>query len=210
MMATTRRKPTKSPSRSKTGGKPLSQRERNALMQMMRLVYCWRYVDHDRAEAGLPIPECDHGYNLLAPATPAKINAAYTLASNKPLVWQVLVVCYVQSPQGEYRSWAWVKSETPIIAEGEGITPLLAQANDIAMGDVEDDDHCYARATIMAPWDAQHPIRPDRLAARLQTKLRLSKEDVLALADWEEPETMSIDAVNLDLEVAKALRNQAN
>jgi hypothetical protein len=179
---------------------------------MMRLVYCWRYVDHKRAEAGEPIPDTDHGYNLLTPAKPEKIDAAYALASHKPLVWQVLVVCYVQSSIGEYRSWAWVKSETPIIAAGEGITPLLAQANDIAIGDLGEGDDCYARASVMAPWDAQHPIRPDRLAARLQTKLRLTREDVLALAEWGEPETMQIDARNLDLdldlEVAKALRSK--
>ena len=205
-MAKTGSKCKKPSARSPKGKKPLSQRERNALMQMMRLVYCWRYVCHELAEKGLPIPESDHGYNLLAPATPEKINAAYTLASHKPLVWQVLVVCYAQSAQGEYRSWAWVKSEVPIIAAGEGITPLLAQANDIAMSDVEESDHCYARATIMAPYDAQHPVRPDRLAARLQTKLRLSKEEVLALQEWESPQTVSVAVDNIDLEIAKALR----
>jgi hypothetical protein len=56
----------------------------------------------------------------------------------------------------------------------------------------------------MAPRDAQHPS----LAARLHAKLRLSKEDVLALAEWDEPEAMKVDAVNLDLQVAKGRRRQ--
>ena len=188
----------------------LSQRERNALDRMMRLVYCWRYVDHARAEAGEPIPASSHGYNLLTVATPAKVDAAYALASNTPMHWQVLVIGYVQHGDEEYHSWAWLKSKTPIIAAGEGITPLLAQANDIAMDGLEDDAHCFARATIMAPWDEQHPIRPDRLAGRLQTRLGLSKEEVLALGDWGEPETMAIDAENIDLEIAKALREDAD
>lgn len=98
-----------------------------------------------------------------------------------------------------------MKSQAPIIAAGDGITPLLAQANDIALEGLEANEACYARATIMAPWDASHPIRPDRLAARLQKRLGITKEEILALSEWGEPETVSVEVENLDLELAKAL-----
>lgn len=187
------------------GRQPITQRERTVLLRSMRQVYCWRYVDHARAEAGEPIPESDHGYNLLVPSTPRMIDFAYDLASHHPMHWQVLVISYLRHEGETSRLWAWVKSQTPIVAAGEGITPLLTHALDAVRSD-EEDAECFARATIMAPWDDQHPIRPDRLAGRLQTKLGLTKEEVLSLSEWDAPETAVIEADNIDLEIAKALR----
>lgn len=190
---------------AKAQHKPISARERNKLHQMTRLVYSWRYIDHARAEAGDPIADKHHGFNLLAIATQEKIEAAYTVATSTPRHWQAIVIGYVNDGEQEYRSWAWVKTQTPIVAAGDGITPLLAQANDIALEGLEENDNCYARATIMAPFDANHPIRPDRYAARLQSRLGLTKAEVLALENWDEPETINVEVENLDLELAKAL-----
>lgn len=196
----------------KAANKPLSGRDRNKLQQMTRLVYSWRYVCHQRAEAGEPISDHHHGFNLLAIATPEKIEAAYTIATATPRHWQAIVIAYVRESdsESEYRHWAWVKTQTPIIAAGDGITPLLAQANDIALEGLEENDNCYARATIMAPFDASHPIRPDRYAARLQSRLNLTKEEVLALADWDEPEIISVSNDLLDLEIAREFQAQSD
>ena len=195
---------------SKRRNKPLSARERNKMRQMTRLLYSWRYIDHARAEGGEPIPDHHQGFNLLTPSTPDKIRSTYTIAINTPMHWQVIVVGYIQDDEGEYRSWAWVKSERPIVAAGDGITPLLAQANAIVLEGLEDNENCYARATIMAPFDASSPIRPDRYAARLQQRLGLTREDVLALEDWGEPEIMSVENDVLDLEIARELQAQSD
>lgn len=204
-----RKKPVKK-RRSTSTSKSLSERDRNKLRQMTRLLYSWRYIDHARAEAGEPIPDEHHGFNLLTPTTPEKRQSTYTLAISLPMHWQVIVIGYVRDGESEYRSWAWVKSERPIVAAGDGITPLLAQANDIALEGMEDNDDCYARATIMAPFDASAPIRPDRYAARLQQRLGLTKEEILALAEWDAPETMSVSNDTLDIEIARKLQAQAN
>lgn len=184
----------------------LSQRERNSLMSLMRLVYCWRYVDHARAESRKPGAGVTHGYNLLTPSKPSKVDAAYALATNKPMHWQVIVIGYITQGNEEYRNWAWVKSRTPIVAAGDGITPLLSQANDHILDDLDAEAECYARGVIMAPWDDRHPIRPARLAARLKTRLGLSQEEIDSLDDWDEPETLAVDTQNLDLDIARAMR----
>lgn len=62
----------------------------------------------------------------------------------------------------------------------------------------------------MAPFDASHPISPDRYAARLQKRLGLTKDEVLALADWGEPETMSVENDLLDLEIAREFQAQTD
>lgn len=207
-MPKAKRKPNTRP--SKRDKKALSARKRNKMRQMTRLLYSWRYVDHARAEAGEPIPDHHQGFNLLTPSTPEKIKSTYTIAINTPMHWQVIVIGYVRDGDDEYRSWAWIKSERPIVAAGDGITPLLAQANDIALEGLEGSDDCYARATIMAPFDASHPISPDRYAARLQKRLGLTKDEVLALADWGEPETMSVENDLLDLEIAREFQAQTD
>lgn len=91
--------PKKSPSRKKNKPrtrKAFSLRERNAVERVVRLAYCWRYVDHARAEAGEPLPDEHHGYNLLVPAAQEKIDAAYNLASGVARHWQVIVVAYIR------------------------------------------------------------------------------------------------------------------
>ena len=94
-------------------------RERNKMRQMTRLLYSWRYIDHARAEAGEPIPDHHQGFNLLTTSTPDKIRSTYAIAINTPMHWQVIVVGYIHDDEGEYRSWAWVKSERPIVAAGK-------------------------------------------------------------------------------------------
>ncbi|AJY53207.1 hypothetical protein [Halomonas sp. KO116] len=201
---------TKSP-RKRTAAhsnKPISVRERSKIEQMARLAYSWRYVLHSRAEAGEPIPAHHHGKNLLCIATPEKIEATYTVASGTFRHWQAIVIAYVRDGESEYRSWAWVQTQTPIIASKDGISPLLAHANSIALEGMEQTDDCYARATILAPWDAKHPILPDRYAARLQSRLGLTKEDIVAVSEWDKPEIMTVSAseIELDIALAKALR----
>tara|TARA_R110002051_G_scaffold309855_5_gene382731 strand:- start:2654 stop:3262 length:609 start_codon:yes stop_codon:yes gene_type:complete len=190
-----------------TKSSALSQRDRNKMAQMTRLVYCWRYIDHARAEAGEPIADHHHGYNMLSIANQEKIDATYTVASATLRHWQAIVVAYVRDGDQEYRSWAWAQTKQPIIAAGDGINPLLAYANDVALEGLEGNAACYARATIMAPWDAKHPIRPDRYAARLQSRLGLTKDDVLGIGEWEAPSVMHVPCSDIDLEIARTLKN---
>jgi hypothetical protein len=118
------------------------------------------------------------------------------------------VIAYVREGDREHRSWTWAKTQTPIIAAGDGIFTLLAHANDMALEGLDKNAECYALAAIMAPWDAKHPIRPDRYAARLQSRLGLTKEDIVAVSEWDKPEIMTVSAsdIELDIAVAKALR----
>lgn len=193
--------------------RPLTAQEMRALQAGMRQVYIWRYSAEAsaqaRADEGLA-PDCDvHGYSLLAPATPAKTDAAYALAKNTLLLWQVIQIAYCVDAQGvEFKLWSWVRSNQPIVAAGDGILPLLHRSYSDCMEDLREDERCVARAVIMAPWDSRHPIRPELLAAKLKTRLKLTDHEIRELGDWSEPFTATIEeGETLDLELAQALRD---
>lgn len=205
-MAGANRKKKQKATKAKGGSTRMTTGDRQTLQRYVRLVYAWRYVINDNAEErkleGANPSNDGHGYNLLIPAPESRVDAAYAVATNTLMHWQVILVAYVNTPEGEYRQWTWVTSDKPIKAAGGGIKALLSEAYGQSRLAVEEDGgDCYARGVIMAPWESNHPVRPARLAARLKTKFRLSTEEVLALEDWDAPETVSID-----MDLLEALR----
>lgn len=193
--------------KKKTAGKAsFQERQRQAVQRMVRQVYAWRYVDHALADARHPIPAHHQGYNVLSLATQDTIDTAYSIATETMQHWQALVVAYFENDQGEQsKGWAWVTSANPVIAVGDGITPLINQGNDIAMSMAEDTDQCYARAVVMAPWSRAHGVHPRQIAARLKSRLALTDDDIASLDEWEAPETIETATEDVDLEVARAL-----
>lgn len=183
----------------------IAARERAA-----RLTYSWRYVDHERAESGDPRGDHCHGVNMLMPSTMQKIEKAYQNAIGIPRCWQVIVILYLNKGEEESRNWSWVRSQQPIIASGEGITPLIAEANQSVLSDMSDDEHCHARAVIAAPWDSQHPIHPAKFISALKTKLKLNDQDIQAVSEWAEPANIKEVSLekDIDLEIAKILQGQ--
>lgn len=193
--------------------RPISPQERLLLNRHMRQIYIWRYSVEESAQArqaaGLPPGSDEHGYNMLSLARPEKVDAAYALAKATPQHWQVIQIAYCRDAEGrDFRLWAWLKSQAPIVAAGDGILPLLHESHQHCMADLreEEGEVCIARGVIMAPWDARHPIRPETLTARLKTKLHLTEHEVLSLKEWGDPVTSRVsEADTLDLQLASAL-----
>lgn len=190
----------------------MNSMEMRVLQRNLRQVYIWRYSVEENAkkrqQSGAPAETDAHGYNLLAPARPEKTDAAYTVATNTPMHWQVVAIAYCRDAEGEaFRLWAWARSGTPIKAAGSGIQPLLHSAHEHCESDLGEDETCDARAVIMAPWDTKHPIRPELLAGKLKARLHLTDHEIRELSEWGEPvaDRVSEDAL-LDLEIASALR----
>jgi hypothetical protein len=162
-MAKTKATRKRTPKRS---NKPLSAREHSQIECMARLAYSWGWIDHTLVESGEPIPDCHHCINLLAIATPEKIEATYTVANGTLRHWQSIVIIYVRDGEDEYRSWAWVKTHIHIIESGNCIRPLVTQATNNVLEGIDGESSCYARATTLEPWDANYAICPGRYAVR--------------------------------------------
>jgi hypothetical protein len=157
--------------------------------------YCWRYVDHAQVDAGGEITE--RGYGVLAMVPPHQVDAIYGDAQRLAMHWQVILIAYARNAAGEeYREWGWVHSRNAFRAEGDRITPLIEVANQQAMAGVDEGDEVFARGVIMAPWTAGGGVTPDRLAARLKTRLRLEDHEIQAIRCWEAP--IGSDVLTLD------------
>lgn len=198
--------------RNKSRQGAMSLVERRKFERNMRQLYIWRYSSEhgaqSRQEKGMTAEPDAQGYNLLAPAHRDKVDAAYTVATHTRQHWQVVAIAYCRDKNGdEFRLWAWARSGAPITAARDGIVPLLNEAHRQSVSDLDDSDTCEARAVIMAPWDARHPVRPDVLAARLKQPLKLMDHELTDLASWGEPCVSRVSGADtLDLEVAEALR----
>lgn len=200
--------------RGKKRRKPLTAMEQTLMDRHMRQVYIWRYSVNEESlarqmEGGHAVGD-DHGYNMLSLAKRDQVDAAYTIATNTRLHWQAVAIFYCRDHAGdEFRLWSWVKTQVPIVARGDGIVPLLHEAHSRCDEDRQESEVVEARAIILAPWDSRHPIRPEVLAARLKTRLRLTDAEIQELGDWGEPSVSRIEeSEHLDLEVARALRGR--
>ena len=88
---------------------------------------------------------------MLMLTTAQKSEAAYAIATGKPRCWQVIVILYLNKGAQLSHNWAWVRSQQPLLASAGEVTPLIAEANQSVLADMSDDEHCHARALIVAP-----------------------------------------------------------
>lgn len=168
-------------------GKNLNAHQLASAQRIARLSYSWRQVSYEESASGGAIGKESHGLGMLMPSTAGKTKLAFQLAMKHPRKWQVIVVLFLNKEDEESCSWVWVTSERPLVAANNGIAPLVNAANDTALSEMDDDEHCHARAVICAPLDDQRPIHPARLVSACASKIGLTNFDINSLNEWHEP-----------------------